>query len=174
MSFNAKNLTYESKDPSFLRRLKGEFGATDAVRQQRPQARPKRLRDTQEEDDDQPIYVNDQDPSEILSKAEYDALLKAPSTEQQPVKETPPEVDVQTSNATQARPTSSAGVRNGQESAVKERSAGIGGCSKKRAAKIVGDDALSDEAQKSMNEAHVVKKSASKRAKKMKLSFEDD
>ncbi|KAL8842138.1 MAG: hypothetical protein Q9176_002831 [Flavoplaca citrina] len=174
MSFNAKNLTYESKDPSFLRRLKGEFGTTDAVRQQRPQARPKRLRNTQEEDDDQPIYVNDQDPSEILSKAEYDALLNAPSTEQKPVEEAPPDVHVQISNATQARPTSSAGVANEQESAVKERSAGIGGCSKKRSAKVVGDDALSDEAQKSMNEAHVVKKSAPKRAKKMKLSFEDD
>ncbi|KAI4279309.1 MAG: hypothetical protein LQ337_000340 [Flavoplaca oasis] len=174
MSFIAKNLTYESRDPSFLRKLKGEFGTTDAVRQQRPQARPKRLRNTQEDDDDLPIYVNDQDPSEILSKAEYDALLEAPSTEQQPLKEAPPDVDRQTSKATGARPTSSAGVRTEHESAVKERSAGIGGCSKKRAAKIVGDDALSDEAQNSMSEAHVVKKSAPKRAKKMKLSFEDD
>ncbi|KAL9633257.1 MAG: hypothetical protein Q9204_003471 [Flavoplaca sp. TL-2023a] len=174
MSFNAKNLTYESKDPSFLRRLKGEFGATDAVRQQRPQARPKRLRNTHEEDDDQPIYVNDQDPSETLSKAEYDALLRASSTVQQPVREAPPDVDVPTSNVTEVRPTSSAGVRAEHESAMKERSAGIGGRSKKRSAKIVGDDALSDKAQKSMNEAHVVKKSAPKRAKKMKLSFEDD
>ena len=167
-------MTQESKDPSFLRRLKGEFGATDVVRQQRPQARPKRLRNTQEEDDDQPIYVNDQDPSEILSKAEYDALLKAPSTEQQPVEGPPPGVDVHISNATQARPTSSAGVGNEQESAVKERSIGIGGCSKKRSAKVVGDDALSDATQKPTNEAHVVMKSAPKRAKKIKLSFEDD
>ncbi|KAI4263721.1 MAG: hypothetical protein L6R42_001143 [Xanthoria sp. 1 TBL-2021] len=174
MSFNAKNLTYESSDPSFLRKLRGEFGGTDSARQQRPQARPKKLRNADEEDDDQPVYVHDQDPSEALSKAEYDALLKPPSTKQHSAEEGQPDTDVQTFNETEARLQES---REGQAQRgleVKERTAAIGGSSKKRSAKVVADDASSDEVQKPKTESQAAKKQGPKKGKKMKLSFEED
>lgn len=163
--------TQESSDPSFLRKLRGEFGGTDSARQQRPQARPKKLRNADEENDDQPVYVHDQDPSETLSKAEYDALLKPPSTKQHSAQEGQPDTDVQTFNETEARPQES---REGQAQRgleAKERTAAIGGSSKKRSAKVVADDASSDEVQKPSQAA---KKQGPKKGKKMKLSFEED
>ncbi|KAL8675003.1 MAG: hypothetical protein Q9168_000598 [Polycauliona sp. 1 TL-2023] len=175
MAFNAKNLTYESKDPSFLRKLKGEFGGTDSARHRQPQARAKKLRSTEDEDDDQPVYVHDQDPSEVLSKAEYDALVKAPSasTEQHPVEEAQLHTNAHASEEKVSLAQANPGGQMRQESEAKETIAGIGGSSKKRSAKIVGDDASSDEISKSETAAHVVKKQAPKKGKKIKLSFED-
>ncbi|KAL8995594.1 MAG: hypothetical protein Q9169_004705 [Polycauliona sp. 2 TL-2023] len=173
MSFNAKNLTYESKDPSFLRRLRGEFGATDSARHQRQQARPKRLRNTDEEDDDQPVYIHDQDPSEVLTKAEYDALVNAPSTsteQQRSVEETSLDTDVQASKENGSIPQADPAGQVQAESAAKEKTAGIGGSLKKRSAKIVGDD---DEVPEPKTAALVAKKQAPKKGKKIKLSFED-
>ncbi|KAL8658667.1 MAG: hypothetical protein Q9226_000837 [Calogaya cf. arnoldii] len=174
MSFNAKNLTYESNDPSFLRKLRGEFGGTDSARHQQPQVRPTKLRTADEEDDDQPVYVHDQDPSETLSKAEYDALLKAPPTEQQSVKEGQADTDVQTSKQLEAQSLESPEGSPQREVAAKERTAAIGGSSKKRSAKVVGDDASSDEVQKPKTDLQAAKKNGLKKVKKMKLSFEDD
>ncbi|KAL8852355.1 MAG: hypothetical protein Q9221_002739 [Calogaya cf. arnoldii] len=173
MSFNAKNLTYESNDPSFLRKLRGEFGGTDSARHQRPQARPTKLRSA-DEDDDQPVYVHDQDSSETLSKAEYDALLKAPPTEQQSVKEGQSDTDVQTSKQLEAQPLESPEGHPQSKLAAKEKTAAIGGSSKKRSAKVVGDDASSDEVQKPKTDLQAAKKDGPKKIKKMKLSFEDD
>ncbi|KAL8929114.1 MAG: hypothetical protein Q9172_000657 [Xanthocarpia lactea] len=173
MPFNAKNLTYESNDPSFLRKLRGEFG-TDSARHQRPQARPRKLRNADDEDDDQPLYVHDQDPSETLSKAEYDALLKAPSPEQQTVTEAQPDPDAQASNELEALPQANLEGQAQQELATEERTAGIGGSSKKRSAKVVGGDASSDEVHKRKTGSQISKKQGPKKGKKMKLSFEDD
>lgn len=164
----------ESNDPSFLRKLRGEFGGTDSARQQRPQARPKKLRNADEEDDDQPVYVHDQDPSEILSKAEYDALLKPSSTEQRPVGEVSPDTGVQASKEIEVLPQTNPKGQARQELASKERTAAIGGSSKKRSAKVVADDASWDEHSKPKKESQAAKKHGPKKGKKVKLSFDDD
>ena len=158
-----------------MRKLRGEFGGTDSARQQRPQARPKKLRSAdEEEDDDQPVYVHDQDPSEILSKAEYDALLKPSSTEQRPVGEASPDTGVKASTEIEVLPQTSPEGQGQQELASKERTAAIGGSSKKRSAKVVADEASWDELLKPRKGSQAAKKHGPKKAKKVKLSFDDD
>ncbi|KAL8785522.1 MAG: hypothetical protein Q9213_003348 [Squamulea squamosa] len=174
MSFNSKNLTYDSNEPSFLRKLRGEFGSTDLARQQRPQARPRRQKIADDEDDDQPVYVHDKNPSEYLSKTEYNAMFKAPSTEQQLVEVAQQDADSQASREIQAPCQADPEEQAQQESSTKERTAGIGGFSKKRSAKVVGDHDSSEEFQQSKTEPLAPKKQGLKKGKKMKLSFEDD
>ncbi len=91
--FNAKNLSYgisfvpmfksqtfakqqpiESNEPSFLRKLRGEFGGTDAVRHERPIPRPRKVM-TDGDDEDQPTYVVEES-QDTLSKEEYEALVR--------------------------------------------------------------------------------------------------
>ncbi|KAL8768901.1 MAG: hypothetical protein Q9209_004956 [Squamulea sp. 1 TL-2023] len=170
------NLIYwqDSNEPSFLKKLKGEFGSTDSARQQRPQARPRKQRNADDEDDDQPVYVHDKNPSESLSKAEYDALFKAPSTEQQLVEVAQHDTDIQASREMQAPCQADPEGQAQQELSAKERTAGIGGIPKKRSAKVVGDHDSSDEAPKTKTEPRAPKKQGLKKGKKMKLSFEED
>ncbi|KAL8811268.1 MAG: hypothetical protein Q9223_006605 [Gallowayella weberi] len=167
MSVNSKNLTYETNEPTFLKKLKSEYGNDGLTRQQRPQVRPKKQRNADEEDDDEPVYVHEEDPHEPISKADYDALLKAPSTEPEPAELMQSATSAQFSQETE----SSDQVQ--QTLPAKERTAGIGASSKKRSAKIIGEEDSSDEVRKSTTGSEAPKKHVQKKGKKVKLSFED-
>ncbi|KAL8683788.1 MAG: hypothetical protein Q9186_000274 [Xanthomendoza sp. 1 TL-2023] len=173
MSVNSKNLTYETNEPAFLKKLRSEYGGTDLSRQQRPQARPRKQRNADEENDDEPVYVHDEDPHEPISKADYDALLKAPSTEQESAKSMQPASSVQFSPGTESSSQAHSLDQVQQALPTKERTAGIGRSSKKRSAKIIGDDDSADEVRKLTTGSDAPKKHVQTKGKKVKLSFED-
>ncbi|KAI4243576.1 MAG: hypothetical protein L6R40_003400 [Gallowayella cf. fulva] len=173
MPANTKNLTYESNEPAFLRRLRGEFGGTDSASHRRPQARPRKQRNS-DEDDNEPVYVRDGDPHEPISKADYDALLKAPTTEQQPIRTSQSGPGAQVANVIDSAIQTPSDVDVQQAQPATEKTAAIGGSSKKRSARIVGDDVSSDEVQGPKTDLQTPNKHGMKKGKKVKLSFEDE
>ncbi|KAL8969621.1 MAG: hypothetical protein Q9183_001914 [Haloplaca sp. 2 TL-2023] len=174
MAFNAKNLTYETKEPSFLKKLRGEYGGGDSMRHAHQQKRPKRLRDAADDDSDEPVYMREEDPHQSLSKAEYEALIKIPADQQRPGEQASLITEALGSKAAQSTPSVSSPAVAPQETSTKQERSTIGGASKKRAAKIVGEDASADEAQTSPQKSSTLKKPSHKKAKKLKLSFDDD
>ncbi|KAI4132663.1 MAG: hypothetical protein LQ338_000603 [Usnochroma carphineum] len=174
MSSNVKNLTYESKEPAFLRKLKGEYGGRDSARHQRPLARAQKARDADEEHDDQPVYVHETSPYVPMSKADYDALLHASTTEREPVQKTQSETSVKGSYETEPSPEPSKKATL-EDTQTKQQTAVIGASSKRRLVKVIGEDASSAEVQKSKGgEPMTVKKQVQRNAKRPKLSFQDD
>ncbi|KAL8930599.1 MAG: hypothetical protein Q9208_000469 [Pyrenodesmia sp. 3 TL-2023] len=158
----------ESNEPAFIRKLKGEYGGTDSARNQRQLARPKKEVNPDEVNDDDPVYVQETDPHEPISKADYDALLRAATTDQSPADkaqlgETTNGLD-EIVNPPQPNP----------EGPVSQYVI-IGEASKKRSAKIVGEDVLSDRPLESTDEPGTrTKPNGKKRAKRPKLSFQEE
>ena len=120
------------------------------------------------ESDDQPTYVME-DSQDTLSKAEYEALATNSA-------------DTQTENNL----TPSANIRQdaeevvvkkdtvfGEETPTKQQVAGIGVSTKRRLAKVVGNEEEDEAAEKS-DLGKKEKKIKAKKGKKMKLSFDED
>ncbi|KAH0547512.1 hypothetical protein FGG08_000237 [Glutinoglossum americanum] len=168
MSFNSKNLAYELKEPSFLRKLRNQQGGGDSHRHERPLARPKRDRDG--DGDDEPTYV-DEESNNILSKAEYAALLGSEGGGGSKV-----ESQV-TDNAAHSHGEKGK-MADGSEdtSASKEIIAGIGERKKRKAGKTVGVELQNDESEGADKSKVDKTKSGNKpkKMKKVKLSFEGD
>ena len=132
-------------------------------------ARPKKQ--VQEgEKDDQPTYVVE-DSQETMSIAEYEAFIAANDADRQSENYMP----------------SSAEVHNGVEEAefeknevtreaalVKQQVAGIGGSTKRRLAKIIGDEEQDEAAPGKSDSAQKDKKIRAKKGKRMKLSFDEE
>ncbi|KAI9796967.1 MAG: hypothetical protein M1825_006281 [Sarcosagium campestre] len=190
MAFNAKNLSYELKEPSFLRKLKSQYGGGDAQRHERPIARPKRLR-TGDDEDDEPTYVDDET-NQTISKDEYLTLVEGSAEQSSHAQEKNQEVDDPKGKPDDST-TTAFGSANGAE--TKEKLANIGTKRNVRAGKRVAtrvgdldsDDAShattkdEKEAMDSLGDRKVAvegKKSKgdikSKKRKKVKLSFEAD
>ncbi|KAL8940179.1 MAG: hypothetical protein Q9211_002396 [Gyalolechia sp. 1 TL-2023] len=172
------NLTYDSNEPAFLRKLKGQYGGTDSARHQQPLARPRKQRNPIEEDEDEPIYVHEANPHEPISKADYDTLIDDTVTEDRDglfttVEKLSGRVG-KASNQTGAssKPHGERGVM--QEAPSKQQIAVIGAASKKRSAKIIGDGTAADETQDSAEKIELAKSRGPKKAKRQKLSFQDD
>ncbi|KAF2851810.1 hypothetical protein T440DRAFT_528313 [Plenodomus tracheiphilus IPT5] len=72
MSFKAKDLHFDSSQPAFLQRLRGQLQSGDSARHEQPVARNKRAKDNDE--DDAPTYVME-DTNQSLTKEEYEALV---------------------------------------------------------------------------------------------------
>lgn len=74
MAFNAKNLQYNKQEPSFLRKLKGEFGGLDG-RHNVQIARPKKDRlKTGDGEEDDPVIVDES--GERVEKAEFERRIR--------------------------------------------------------------------------------------------------
>ncbi|KAI2994895.1 hypothetical protein CBS147346_10196 [Aspergillus niger] len=160
MSFKSKDLAYEAKQPAFLQRLKNQYGDTSG-RLERPIARPRKPRD--DNDDDAPTYV-DEESNEIISKAEYEALVRGEDNK-----------DTEDSHKDTKEPaTGEEGKANTQAEASvsKQNVAEIGGPRKRKQAKVVGEDNPSEETEKVEKKESVTRKP--KQKKKIKLSFDDD
>jgi hypothetical protein len=169
MSFKAKDLQYDDRQPAFLRRLRSEISGSvdDPDRQINHVARPKgpsRLKN--DDEDDGPTYVME-DTNESLSKAEYEALVNGKKDDEVP------KTDGSTAKDT---------VVDDDSTRVKQKVAAIGGAVKKRkAAKIVGDDGDDmGENEKSTDATEAIPKNSrpdakrpvkKKKAKAIKLSF---
>lgn len=74
MAFNAKNLHYDKNEPSFLRKLKGEFSGLDG-RHNVQIARPKKDRlKTEDDDEDDPVILDEQ--GERVEKADFERRMR--------------------------------------------------------------------------------------------------
>ncbi|KAI9886340.1 MAG: hypothetical protein M1823_001848 [Watsoniomyces obsoletus] len=185
MAFNAKNLTYEAKEPAFLRRLKQQHAPEDGARRERPVGRPdrpKRLQMGDDDEDDAPTYV-DGDTNEVITSSDYQKLVGGPASDSQDAAQSAEEVKttVAATTATEV-PVESDALNAGQANVAQ-----VGERRKKRVGKVVGDDDDDDlsqerEREKGKGEETVSKvppkgldkSSAKKTRKKVKLSFDDE
>ncbi|KAI9842161.1 MAG: hypothetical protein M1837_007448 [Sclerophora amabilis] len=176
MSFNAKNLSYELEQPSFLRKLRGEYDRGDHQRHEHPIARPKRLRDGEE--DDEPTYV-EEGSNETVSKADYEAFL-AKSANSQPNAEgsEKEKSDAQSDEG----PASARHITNEPASSHEGRSklqdnvADIGSRNKRKVARIVAQDSHEDHEERENYSSPPAPKAGKKgkAKKKVKLSFDSN
>ena len=177
MDEESSNTSPEANEPAFLRRLRGENGGSDLVRHGRALERP-RKQIQNGADEDQPIYVveNGQD---ILSKAEYEALMTQAKVEEQskvsansPLKE-----DHDTTANTSGFDEKS--LPTDKVPLVRQEIDAIGTSNKRRLAKVIADNDSDEEKLKRQTEgSHKQRKQPdipkTKKAKKVKLSFEED
>ncbi|USP78230.1 uncharacterized protein yc1106_05504 [Curvularia clavata] len=163
MSFKAKDLQFDSSQPAFLQRLRGQLQSGDTARHEHPIARNKRMAKDDDEDD-APTYVLEET-NQSLSKEEYDALVsgKDGKGETEPVIE---ESEQKADREVDLKP--------------KDKIAEVGTNAKKRkAAKIIGgdqDDGTGENEAERNNEKPATKtaKKPKKKAKAVKLTFGDE
>lgn len=182
MSFNAKNLSYgsspspfksltfidnatDAKEPAFLQRLKSQYGGANGLGRDAPQHRPKRLRN--DDDDDAPTYV-EEGSHEVISKEEYEALVRG---------DDPKNSEADESAAGQTEAGSNKAVPTAKEDGLKGRQnvAGIGAPKKRKQGKVVGDEASGEEEEEGMDrqERNTVANKPKQMKKKVKLSFDE-
>jgi len=176
MAFNAKNLHYDKQEPSFLRKLKGEFGGFDG-RHNVQIARPKKDRlKTGDDDEDDPVIVDEQ--GERVEKAEYERRVREGDEAEKQNGKDPVKDDE--------------GQKPDEDQSERQKVAEIGSTAnlkKRKAARVVGGDdedredkADEDSKQKSRKEDDQSQGSsrkkkdpgaAKKKGKNIKLSFDD-
>lgn len=167
MSFKAKNLSYDAKEPAFLRKLKGEVSGTDSDRHDRPFVRPKR--EKQEDEDDGPTYVLE-DSNMALSKSEYEALLAGKTLSKESGIQNADADEKEGLSTTIALPVDNSSNQKGDLSA-KQRLTEIGkGLKKRKAVKVIGED---DNVDVKVRDSKPIGK-PKKKAKIIKLSFDED
>ncbi|KAG5300748.1 hypothetical protein I7I48_00542 [Histoplasma ohiense] len=165
MSFNAKHLSYEKNEPTFLRKLRSEYGDGSGFRNGRPNPRPTKKKDA--DDDDAPTYV-DEESNEVISKEEYDALVRGDGdTKVAEDSGTIGNEDEETKSNYDGNG-GAQGELQSPQAKQKQHFAGIGGAKKRKQAKVIGEDAT----EEASRNAQTSRKPKAK--KKIKLSFDDD
>lgn len=156
----------EAKEPAFLQKLRGQYGTTSG-RLERPAARPRKPKNGNADDDDEPVYV-DEESNEVISKEEYQALVGSSATR----KEGEASLDDQpTAGEDKAR------TEKEPTAAKQSNLTEVGGQRKRKQVKVVGEDQPEVEKTKPENEEAQPKPAAPrkpKKAKKIKLSFEEE
>ncbi|KAJ6102802.1 hypothetical protein N7486_005229 [Penicillium sp. IBT 16267x] len=145
---------YEAQEPAFLQRLRGQYSGDTSGRLERPAARNKKLRDPKDEEDDEPVYV-DEESNEVITKEEYKALVEPPKDNETNTKD----------------PSTAEGHKKPAEPITKQSNLTEAGAQRKRKqAKVVGEE------NKPESEAPVAqeKPKKPKKAKKIKLSFDEE
>jgi hypothetical protein len=149
-------LTSDAKQPAFLQKLRGQYG-DNSGRLERPALRPTRLKVNKDDDDDEPIYV-DEESKEVISKEEYKTLVGESGLKGEG--EDSAEKDKSASDEAKSQADTA-----GKQSNLTE----VGGQKKRKQIKVVGEDkAEGEEAQPKP----FAKKS--KKPKKIKLSFDEE
>ncbi len=176
MAFNAKNLHYDKNEPSFLRKLKGEFGNLDG-RHNVQIARPKKDRlKTGDDDEDEPVIIDES--GETIEKTEFERRVKGDEEKAADGAEGGEEV----------------AAVDGSKESERQKVAEIGassGAKKRKVVKVVGDvddqvDDLSGKIPTQQRPTGASKEktdkvapdkkdaaSSKKKAKKIKLSFDE-
>ncbi|KAL4988678.1 hypothetical protein BDW68DRAFT_158427 [Aspergillus falconensis] len=160
MSFNAKNLAYDAKEPAFLQRLRGQYGNTSGGLE-RPSLRPRRVRDDNDHDDDGPTYV-DAESNDVISKEDYEAMVNGDDLETKQ-----PENGVKDTDAVADQDGDS---KKAETVPSKQYVTEIGGLRKRKQAKAVGEQI--EEAGKEVRPEESGRRKP-KQKKKIKLSFEE-
>ena len=126
------------------------------------------------EEDDQPTYVVE-DSQDTLSKVEYEALVAADCADK--TDENNVHASTQASHGNEEAE-SRKGEVIGKAARVKQQVAGIGGSTKRRLAKVVGDEKEGEEEDEAvpdkLDSGNDSKKSRLNKRKKMKLSFDEE
>ena len=160
----------ESEEPSFLRKLKSEYGGRSSVRHERPLARPRKAK-RDENDDDAPTYV-DEESHDTLTKQQYEAMLKSGNVpammKKGDVATNAGAVGDGSAEAHESKPSSFGEVAPPKTELV----AAIGTTGKRRIGKVVGEGVGFNESRGAGTTAASPKKPV-KKAKKIKLSFDD-
>ncbi|KAB8261738.1 hypothetical protein BDV32DRAFT_30553 [Aspergillus pseudonomiae] len=165
MSFKSKNLAYEAKEPAFLQRLRNQYGDTSG-RLERPIARPRKLKDA--DDDDDPTYV-DEESNEVISKEEYEALVRESNKEGEDTGKGEPDPEQTTSQDNEQDKASTT-----QEAPIsKQNMAEIGGPKKRKQAKVIGEEEPAAEKEEIQPKDTGSRKPKQKK-KKIKLSFDEE
>lgn len=169
IKIKAKDLTYESTLPPFLQRLHAQnAGRGDQDRHERPIARPTRAK--AHDEDDEPTVVDEA--GETVSKGELENMSSAQDGDARGEDE-----NVNTVGEKYAKPKASGATQDEVQRSDQKITDGTA-TKKRKVAKVVGED---DEAETSINangkdEAvtkQVIKK-AKKKAKPIKLAFDED
>jgi hypothetical protein len=156
-------LEYETNEPAFLRRLRGEVAGSqsDVDRHERPTARPRLSK--KDEEDDGPTYVVEGS-GDTMSKADYEAMV-AKQTNGDVVEEKVEGVSKDTEDQSLEHETTGGS---------KSEPVTVGTATKKRkAGRVVGLVDSEAPAQTHASE-EAPKKKARKKAKAVKLSFGDE
>lgn len=149
----------EANEPAFLSKLRGQYGSSEG-RLERPAMRPRKAKDPKDEEDDEPVYV-DEESNEVISKEEYKALVKGDD----------PTDDTSTAdNKDESKPQSDTAAS--KQSNLTE----IGGQKKRKQAKVVGEDNKPEpeEMQPKETQPKTAATRKPKKAKKIKLSFDEE
>ncbi|KAF2709941.1 hypothetical protein K504DRAFT_501241 [Pleomassaria siparia CBS 279.74] len=155
MSFKAKDLHYDDTQPAFLRRMRGEISGHGSGRHEQPIARPKRLK--QDDEDDAPTYVLE-DTHESLSKAEYEAMLAGNDRKEEDAASEGTDAKSKPTEIVPEKP--------------KDNIAELGKASKKRkVAKVIAEEQEGENATGTSTTKAV--KKIKKKSKPVKLSFGD-
>ncbi|KAF3930519.1 hypothetical protein ABW19_dt0201537 [Dactylella cylindrospora] len=157
-----KNLSYESKEPAFLQRLRAQ---TAGVYQERPLNRPKKQRNPEDDEEDEPVYVLEDNTT--ISSKEFEALKEGPGKTDTS--------DEHVSSETGAKKDSEKDPKDEKEQKPKDLVLEIGGKTQKRKiVKVVGAEASDDEEETKKKSEELPKKKKPKSKQKVKLSFGDD
>jgi hypothetical protein len=167
----SKDLSYDSSLPPFLQRLRAQntgYGDDgDPDRQERPQARPKRAKDP--DDDDGPTFVDES--GELVSKADYEKQLKGDVEGE----ETGGNVTSELKG--DGKPEASSALPADSGPRVEQKLTDGAAVKKRKAAKVIGDEDEDDSSKATGAEkgtAPKTVKKAKKKAKPIKLAFDDD
>jgi len=186
MSFNAKNLSYgtfcdlipvrytsylnnitDSNEPTFLRRLRGEIGGQDSVRHERAIARPRKPKSSNDDEDDGPTYV-DEENHEVISKSEFEALANRETSDKS-------EHEAVALSHIQAEQHTQLPIDSELDGPPpKEHVASIGGSSKRKVAKVFGNEDIDFAERAKADSLKNNNKSKTSKGKKIKLSFDED
>ncbi|CAO2651942.1 Nn.00g002250.m01.CDS01 [Neocucurbitaria sp. VM-36] len=162
MSFRAKDLHFDSSQPAFLQRLRGQLAGGDTARHEQPVPRNKRMK--QDDEDDAPTYVLEET-NQSLTKEEYDALVSGKDNEEG-------------EHATKDGPTKEQDVNSDAKPKEKDKIAEVGANAKKRkVAKIISDEpeqSQDKEGKGIKKEDSKVVKKPKKKTKAVKLTFGDE
>ena len=164
----------DSKEPSFLRKLKAEHGGEDSVRHERPQARP-RKQPMGPEDDDLPTYVVE-GTQDTLSKEEYEALSRENGEGERQLETVPVKGNSNGAPDAQILEKDEDGEVNTISTVANtEKNANIGVSNKRRMVKAFGGgDDTDNHGHEGEKYGKELKKGKRKKGKKVKLSFDKE
>ncbi|KAM5467382.1 hypothetical protein MauCBS54593_005350 [Microsporum audouinii] len=170
MSRRANNLSYEKPEPSFLRKLRNQYGDGGEYHRSRPSPRPTKGKYVEDEDDG-PTYI-DEESNEVITKDKYLEMVAGPRDE------TTGAEGIGTEENDQSAATKNSTGEDGAEvgtraSKSKQNVAEIGASKKRKQGKIVGGDDVPKDQQASQSQPEAPKRKKDTK-KKVKLSFEDE
>lgn len=166
----SKDLSYDSSLPPFLQRLRaqntgyGEGGDPD--RHQVPLARPKKAKNP--DDDDGPTFVDES--GELVSKADYERRLKGDASGEETGDNVNGELKGDSKPEAGALPADS-------KPRVEQKLTDGNAVKKRKVAKVVGDEDEDDSSKPAGADKDIAPKAvkkAKKKAKPIKLAFDDD
>ncbi|OAL70514.1 hypothetical protein A7D00_5480 [Trichophyton violaceum] len=157
MSRRANNLSYEKPEPSFLRKLRNEFGDGSDHHRSRPNPRPAKSKYAEDEDDG-PTYVDED--NEVISKEKYLEMVAGPKgdTEENEATKPPADEEAETERRT---------------SKSKQNMAEIGASKKRKQGKVIGGGDVPEDQETSQAQSEAPKRKKNTK-KKIKLSFDDE